>query len=284
MSTSFDSSILARRLAALTTLSCLALVCTGAQAAAATAKPAQKCLADLSAFDATLQKDGYWFHGGGYGYGYPMYGYGYGYGMGAAIPPVSSQATAGQYSRARPGYEIRTLLASANILAQRGDESGCESLLGQTRDTYASYAGELRRDRVAHVDSPGWRRQQIASAVPVAGSVVAYRSDELVGAGVVNPAGDNLGSVDDIVMSPQTGKIAYLVIGRGGLFGIGEKYVPVPWGDFKAAPGGSLLVLDSVKASLDTAPQVKENQAFSPADFAAQSTKVDDYWTAHLPK
>jgi sporulation protein YlmC with PRC-barrel domain len=284
MSTTFASSVLKRRLAALTTLSCLALACAGAQAAAAAAKPAQKCLADLTAFDATLQKDGYWFHGAGFGYGYPMYGYGYGYGMGAAIPPVSSQATAGQYSRARPGYEIRTLLASANILAQRGDQSGCESLLDQTRDVYASYAGELRRDRVAHVDSPGWRRQQIASAVPVAGSAVAYRSDELVGAGVVDPAGDNLGSIDDIVMSPQTGKIAYLVIGRGGLFGIGEKYVPVPWDDFKAAPGGALLVLDTVKASLDTAPQVKENQAFSPVDFAAQSKKVDDYWAAHLPK
>jgi len=284
MSSSFASSILTRRLAALTTLSCLALACAGAQAAVAAAKPAQKCLADLTAFDATLQKDGYWFHGAGYGYGYPMYGYGYGYGIGATIPPVSSQATAGQYSRARPGYEIRTLLASANILAQRGDQAGCESLLGQTRDIYGSYAGELRRDRVAHVDSPGWRRQQIASAVPVAGSVVAYRSDELVGAGVVDPAGDNLGSIDDIVMSPQSGKIAYLVIGRGGLFGIGEKYVPVPWGDFKAAPGGSLLVLDTVKASLDTAPRFKENQAFSPVDFAAQSAKVDDYWAAHLPK
>jgi len=266
MSAHLVSFTSAPRLAVLAALSFLAVGFVGAQAATTASKPAEKCLGDLTAFDSTLQKDGYWFHGAGYGYGYPLYGYGYALGAEHSPMPVqtSATATAARYSRARPGYEIRTLLASANILAQRGDQQGCESLLSQTRDIYTSYAAQLRSDRVAHVDSPGWRREQIASAVPVASSDVAYRSDELVGAGVVNPAGDNLGSIDD--------------------FGIGEKYVPVPWADFKAAPGAALLVLDTAKANLDTAPHVKENQAFSPADFATQSQKVDDYWMAHLPK
>ncbi len=268
------------KLVAVATAAFLAL--GAVNAAEPAAKPAQKCLNDLTAFDSVLQKDGYWFHGSGYGYGYPMYGYGYAYG--GEHLPVANKPQATGYWRARPGYEVRTLMASANILAQRGEQEACETLLSSTRDIYSAYAAELRNDKVTHVDSFGWRHQQIAAAVSVTGSDSAFRSDQLVGAGVVNVQGDNLGSVDDIVMSPQTGKIAYLVIGRGGIFGIGKKYVPVPWDDFKVAPGAELLVLDTQKSSMDGAPQVKEDQFSVHGDFASQSQKVADYWGAHFAK
>ena len=50
----------------------------------------------------------------------------------------------------------------------------------------------------------------------------SFRSDQLLGTDVRTPQNDALGSIDDLVMNPQTGKIAYLVIARGGIFGIGE--------------------------------------------------------------
>ena len=261
-------------------LACLALCASGVMAQSIAAKPAQQCLADLTAFDTRLQKDGYWLHGAGYAYGYPMYGYGDSYG-GEPLPAASS-ARSGAYWHARPGYEVRTLLASANILAQRGDQPTCESLLGSARDIYTTYTADLRSGKVPRVDVSDWRRQQIAAAVAVTGADAAFRSDQLVGAGVVNPQGDDLGSVDDIVMEPQTAKIAYLVIARGGIFGFGKTYVPVPWADFKAAPGNKLLVLASTKSGMDGAPRVKEDQNFRNGEFATESQKVNAYWVAHV--
>jgi hypothetical protein len=79
-----------------------------------------------------MEKDGRWLGGSGYGYGYPMAGYGY--------PMERNPAeTTTAYLDARPGYDVRMLVAAANILARHGEQQSCERVLATTRKIYKNW-------------------------------------------------------------------------------------------------------------------------------------------------
>lgn len=262
---------------------------------AADSQSAQKCMNDLRALDDQMQKQGNWQHGSaaglgyGYGYGYPVYGYGHGYGYGYGYGEPGSLVGHGDlgstsYSRARPGYEVRTLIASATILAQRGQQAQCDAVLTTARDAYNAYATSLRDNSALGAHGSVWRTKQISAAVPVSRSKAGYRADQLIGADVVDPQGKGLGDVYDVVMNPQTGKITYLVLGRGGVFGVGENHIPVPWEAFRMTAGSQTLVLDSTKSNLDAAPRIATSH-FSPSgDVGRQGPGADAFWKSSILK
>jgi hypothetical protein len=141
-----------------------------------TAAPAKVCLGDLAAFQTETQKDGYWLGSGGYGY--PMMG-GY-YGTGGI---AGSQSGAG-YASVRPGYEVRTLISSANILARRGQQDACETLLASARDIYKTYSAEMKNGAMPMGDPNAYHAKQLADATPVATLTRSVRADELLGTDV----------------------------------------------------------------------------------------------------
>ena len=184
--------------------------------------------------------------------------------------------------RRTAGYDVRTLIAAANILARSGQQQACEDVLATTRNTYKLYVADLKSGKTSIANEPDWQQREVAAATPVTARDTSFRSDQLIGTEVPNPQNEALGSVDDLVMRPQTGKIAYLIIARGGFLGMDKNYVPVPWEDFKATPNASLLVLDSTKSAMEASPQVSHNQFATPGQFDQQSQKVDVYGNASV--
>jgi len=59
----------------------------------------------------------------------------------------------------------------------------------------------------------------------------------LKGEKVVNPAGEDLGNIEDYMIDLDNGRIAYCVLSFGGFLGMGDKLFAVPW---------SALTLDTV--------------------------------------
>jgi len=200
--------------------------------------------------------------------------------LGFATTLLAAEPAANGTVSQSPPTEMK--VAAADFLGQLGQQQTCEDALATTRDIYKDYVADMRNGKVPMAVAQGWQEQQIAAAQPVTPTNNLFRADKLVGAEVRSPQNEALGSVDNLVMSAETGMITYVVIARSGSFGTDEKYVPVPWEDFKIAPNGKLLVLDTTKDVLNTAPQVGKDQFEPLGHFGQKTREVDGYWKTHL--
>ena len=53
-------------------------------------------------------------------------------------------------------------------------------------------------------------------------------SDKVEGT-TYNRSGDNIGSINHLMIDKVSGQVEYAVMSTGGFLGIGESYSPVPW-------------------------------------------------------
>lgn len=135
-----------------------------------------------------------------------------------------------------PGQEIGILYNAAAVLAHRGKEQACESVLDALKSTYAEDARQLRQAGVQPNQVETYRKQQLARAQPVIQASHAFRADAITGTDVRNLQDQDLGSIEDVVLDPKTGQVSYAIIARGGFLGIGDEHVAVPWPRLKVAP------------------------------------------------
>ena len=83
-----------------------------------------------------------------------------------------------------------------------------------------------------------------------------HETKDIIGTRIKNVDGKDLGEIDQLLID-RNGKVTHVVIGIGGLAGIGEKKVVVPWSELKFAPvaEGKKNAITMDGARLENAPR-----------------------------
>ena len=76
----------------------------------------------------------------------------------------------------------------------------------------------------------------------------------VIGDKVINPKGEHLGTIKDIMLDLNEGKIEYVVVEFGGFLGLGEKYFALPYLLLTLDSKNESFVLDQSKEALINAP------------------------------
>lgn len=98
-----------------------------------------------------------------------------------------------------------------------------------------------------------------------AGTILSAGS--LKGTKVVNAAGDDLGSIEEIMLYTDTGETAYPVLSFGGFLGLGDELFAVPCQALAVDTANERITLDVTREQLDNAPGFDEdNWPMSPDD------------------
>jgi len=76
----------------------------------------------------------------------------------------------------------------------------------------------------------------------------------MIGSKVVNPAGDQLGTLKELVIDLEEGQIMYAVLSFGGFMGMSDKLFAMPWEAFMLNAKDHTFILDVEKEVLKEAP------------------------------
>ncbi len=118
-----------------------------------------------------------------------------------------------------------------------------------------------------------------AAVTPYSGFLLGSK---IIGSHINNLQGEDIGTIDDLIVNPDTGRVRFAVLSVGGFLGVGNDKLIVPWqaiGLQKNRPGEAPnYVIDASKDKLGKAPKFDANKL---TDLFAQTTAqpIFDYFS-----
>jgi sporulation protein YlmC with PRC-barrel domain len=86
-----------------------------------------------------------------------------------------------------------------------------------------------------------------------------HKASTFIGSKVENTKGENLGTIADLVLDPEAGRIKYAALSYGGVLGIGGKFFAVPWDALTLQPDGKTFLLNVDQELLETTAGFDKN-------------------------
>ena len=122
---------------------------------------------------------------------------------------------------------------------------------------------------------PGNKPAGSDTIVPIPGTGTAeVKGNRLMGADVTNAGHEKLGDVDEVLVTTD-GRVSAIIVSTGGVMGVGDRKVVLPWERLRFSSRGSELVVvtDATKETLRAMPEYTDpsrastqQQAPVPAD------------------
>src|SRR6478752_10379366 len=82
-----------------------------------------------------------------------------------------------------------------------------------------------------------------------------YRTSKVVGSSVVNEANENIGTIDDLIVTPSE-KVPFAALSVGGFLGMGSKLVVVPYSSLQVRDK-KMVLPGATRESLKSLPEFK---------------------------
>lgn len=102
---------------------------------------------------------------------------------------------------------------------------------------------------------PPAARAPAAPKEDVGNPVTGMRVTKIIGAKVKNSAGENVGSIDDLVVREKD-QVVMAVLSVGGFLGIGDRKVAVPWSELSFGTDRT-VTYNVTKQQLEQQPEFK---------------------------
>jgi hypothetical protein len=108
-------------------------------------------------------------------------------------------------------------------------------------------------------------------------------SDRVEGTTVRRRNGDRAGTIKRLMIDKQSGNVAYAVLSFGGIFGLGEKHIPIPWSMLKYDLASESYEVDITDQDLAKAPSYAADKDFDWGDRSDEIRlhthyKARPYW------